>query len=169
MARQSRHSCLTSSKACEPDQTRRADATRAECKVSRRSGPMNRARSGRRRGHGRLLFAQSSIDQYATLPTSWSASARPQVGDRRQDGVLVAAGHPPVTGVNLNGRGSRGPASGGSDAAPPSVLPNAGHAAGLPADRVKKCHTVETDYGRHLRETAKKPQVSGDQHVTSRE
>jgi hypothetical protein len=38
------------------------------------------------------------------------APARPQVSERRQDGVLVAAGHPPMTGVNLNGRGSRGPA-----------------------------------------------------------
>jgi hypothetical protein len=31
---------------------------------------------------------------------------------------------------------------------------------------MKKCHRVETDHGRQQRETAEKPQVSEDQHVT---
>jgi hypothetical protein len=49
-----------------------------------------------------------SIEHHA-LPTCWSASACPQVSERRHDAVLVAAGNPPVAGVNLGG-GCRGPA-----------------------------------------------------------
>jgi hypothetical protein len=75
------------------------------------TGPVNRARD--------LAADEAIVDsfspslpstRYATPPSRWSASARPQVSERRQDGVLVAAGHLPVTGINLDGRGSRGPA-----------------------------------------------------------
>jgi hypothetical protein len=37
------------------------------------------------------------------------------------------------------------------------------------AHHVKKCHGIETDHARQRRETAEKPQVSEDRHVTRRE